>query len=248
MSQVKPPADVVEKLSKATKRSEAMPLYAAIRHNFERTMHDRVVSYTKHRLESVLKSQMKGAAISVLPSPGPDLFVSPRSSFVLSENKTKIVQSGAFLPRYIDSKHTTAEEWTLMHPGASSLSERLRYLEGADDEEDDDDEGRGGEEDTEASSEPGRRQKEGHRHTHDHGHGLGDGHMAVSTLSLSDDTRLDHHDHRRRHSGSRSRSRSHSHGHTHTHTPGRRRLSPSSSGVDGKHSLSDSLKSDDAVM
>jgi hypothetical protein len=100
-----PPAELVEQKSTAKRQADFDAARMAIKTNFEQTMDERIKSYTIGKQEAILKASMKGAAITVLPSPGPDLFEEP----LVERSRSK----GALLPRFVDSVMSTPDDWKL---------------------------------------------------------------------------------------------------------------------------------------
>ena len=97
-----PPPQLVESVKSAKKQTDFDQAKKAIKINFEQTMDERIKSYSIGKQEAILKASMKGAAITVLPSPGPDLFEDP----LVERSRSK----GVLLPRFLDSSISTAAE------------------------------------------------------------------------------------------------------------------------------------------
>ena len=100
-----PPAALTEQKSAAKRQADFDAAQKAIKYNFQQTMDDRIKSYTIGKQEAILRASMKGAAIKVLPSPGPDLFEEP----LVERSRSK----GALLPRFVDSTMSTPDDWKL---------------------------------------------------------------------------------------------------------------------------------------
>lgn len=92
----KAPDPLVESMKSSKKQTDFDVAKRAIKKDFEDTLDARIKSYTAGRQEAILKASMKGAAITVRPSPGPDLFEEP----MVERNRSK----GVLVPRFVDSK------------------------------------------------------------------------------------------------------------------------------------------------
>ena len=106
-----PPEALVQSVKSAQKQADFDQAKKAIKMNFEQTMDERIKSYSIGKQEAILKASMKGAAITVLPSPGPDLFEDP----LVERSRSK----GVLLPRFLDSSVSTAEEGWRINLNAS---------------------------------------------------------------------------------------------------------------------------------
>jgi hypothetical protein len=91
-----PPDPLVQSVKSSQKQTEYDNAKKAIKKSHEETLDARIKSYTAGKQEAILRASMKGAAITVLPSPGPDLFDEPRAE----RSRSK----GVLLPRFVDSK------------------------------------------------------------------------------------------------------------------------------------------------